>query len=67
MTTMSFVEGASEIGEFNFVAKEMELDLDRYSNITVLSKCLKKVEINQLPSFLLSQTLVSYIIVSLKA
>ena len=44
MTTMSFVEGVSEIGEFNFVAKEMELDLDRYLNITVLSKCLKKVE-----------------------
>ena len=38
---MSFVEGASEIGEFNFVVKEMELDLDRYLNITVLSKCLK--------------------------
>ena len=32
---MSFVEGASEIGEFNFVAKEMELDLDRYLNITL--------------------------------
>ena len=32
---MNFVEGASEIGEFNFVAKEMELDLDRYLNITL--------------------------------
>ena len=35
MTTMSFVEGASEIGEFNFVAKEMEFATMVNTHVTI--------------------------------